>query len=73
MFDEGGGKQHNFTQAVPNEFKLGKGEYDERWLMAMGWWQRVFVRLRSAKYNSRFGASVQAAYTLVSIIDVGSL
>ena len=51
-----------FTQAAPNELKLGKGEYDERRPMAM-LLRRVFVGHRSGKQDLTVRTSCMHAET----------
>ena len=55
----GEGIQWSFTQAAPNELKLGEGgEDDKQWPTARWWRRNVFVRHGLEWEDWRFGASV---------------
>ena len=53
LTSEGEGRQQSFTQAAPNELKLGEGGWSgESWPSA--WWRRG-VRRRQGKNNDEAG------------------
>ena len=79
VFDEGGGKTAQLHKGGAKRAETSQAcvRDDELWPLATWWRRRVFARLRSAKKDRRFGASVQRTLANICIqfsrLCVGSL
>ena len=58
LTNEGGGRQQSFTQAAPNELKLGEeGQSDAGWLSAWRWRRGV----REGRTNGEAGIRAESS------------